>query len=265
MPALPAPGVISVRKTEISATLADIARNYSHFRARPLGVTAPWAPTVQTMGGHVRHRRGAIFTLCSRLAAAAAASLGMTATAQGAPNALPGGASAPPTSAFAAPAPDELRNFGHDPFLHISMAIADCPAPLGPAMRESDWLANAHHRIEKGNHCWLEGRCRLSNSYRYDAEIAEAAQRRLSSIAAEIPWAAQTSLWLTFERRIIVVQGCVAPSFAVAKFLKALGETADVEAVVDQLVVHRPGTPLPRLTYPTPAHPELPAGAKPLP
>ena len=80
-----------------------------------------------------------------------------------------------------------------------------------------------------------------------------------------LPWAKQTSLWLTFQRRIVVVQGCVAPGFPVAKFNKALGETADVEAVVDQIVVRRPGTPLPRPTYPTPAHPEPPAGARPLP
>ncbi|SUA92167.1 hypothetical protein [Pandoraea pulmonicola] len=209
--------------------------------------------------------RRAIFTLCSRLALAGALGACLAATPLAAPNGLSGGASAPPSLAATASASGEPRNFGHDPFLHISTAIADCPVPLGPAMRESDWLADAHHRIEKGNHCWLEGRCRLSNSYRYDAEIADAAQRRLSSIAAEIPWAAQTSLWLTFQRRIIVVQGCVAPGFAVAKFLKALGETADVEAVVDQLIVHRPGTPLTRLTYPTPAHPELPAGARTLP
>ncbi|VVE23407.1 hypothetical protein PMO31116_03223 [Pandoraea morbifera] len=200
----------------------------------------------------------AIFTLCSRAAMCAALASLALAHAQAAPDALPGASVGPG-------AQGELRNFGHDPFLHISSAIADCPTPLGPAMRESDWLAEAHHRIEKGNHCWLEGRCRLSNSYRYDAEIAESAQRRLSSLAAALPWASKTSLWLTFQRRIVVVQGCVAPGFPMAKFIKALAETADVEAVVDQTVVRRPGAPLPRLTYPTPAHPELPEGARALP
>ncbi|VVE26385.1 hypothetical protein PCO31110_03451 [Pandoraea communis] len=207
----------------------------------------------------------AIFTLCSRSAATLATALSLSASALAAPNALSGEAGASSSAVSGAPAPAIVQNFGHDPFLHISTAIADCPTPLGPAMRESDWLADAHHRIEKGNHCWLEGRCRLSNSYRYDVEIAESAQRRLSAIATDIPWAAQTSLWLTFQRRIIVVQGCVAPGFALSKFLKALGETADVEAVVDQVVVRRAGAPMPRLTYPTPAHPDLPAGAHALP
>ncbi|VVD89205.1 hypothetical protein PHO31112_01524 [Pandoraea horticolens] len=203
----------------------------------------------------------AIFTLCSRSAATLATALSLSATALAFPNALSGGADASSSAVSGVSAPAAVQNFGHDPFLHISTAIADCPTPLGPAMRESDWLADAHHRIEKGNHCWLEGRCRLSNSYRYDAEIAESAQRRLSAIATDIPWATRTSLWLTFQRRIIVVQGCVAPSFALSTFLKALGETADVEAVVDQVVVRRTGAPMPRLTYPTPAHPDLPARA----
>lgn len=207
----------------------------------------------------------AIFTLCGPIVMCAALACLAHAGAQAAPNALSGGAPGASEASAGPAAQDELRNFGHDPFLHISSAIADCPTPLGPAMRESDWLADAHHRIEKGNHCWLEGRCRLSNSYRYDTEIAESAQRRLSSLAVALPWAKQTSLWLTFQRRIVVVQGCVAPGFPVAKFIKALGETADVEAVVDQIVVRRPGTPLPRPTYPTPAHPEPPAGARPLP
>ncbi|ALS58826.1 hypothetical protein AT302_02570 [Pandoraea norimbergensis] len=206
-----------------------------------------------------------IFTLCKRAATALALGIAVAATASAAPVALPGAASGAATDPSAASARDDLRNFGSDPFLHISSAVADCPVPLGPFMRESDWIADAHHRIEKGNHCWFEGRCRLSNSYRYDVEVAESAQRRLASIAADIPWKTQTSLWLTFQRRIIVMQGCMAPGFPLAKLIKALGQTADVEAVVDQVVIRRPGAPLPALTYPTPDHPSLPVGAHPLP
>lgn len=209
--------------------------------------------------------RCAIFTLCKHVAAALTATVVTTTTAFAAPAALSGGASPSSPAPPASTAPDALRNFGNDPFLHISSAVADCPLPLGPLMRESDWLADAHHRIEKGNHCWFEGRCRLSNSYRYDGDIAESAERRLSAIAADIPWKTQTSLWLTFQRRIIVVQGCMAPGFPLAKFIKTLGETADVEAVVDQVITRRAGAPMPALTYPTPDHPQLPAGAHPLP
>ncbi|VVE40619.1 hypothetical protein PIN31009_04096 [Pandoraea iniqua] len=209
--------------------------------------------------------RRPIFTLCKRAATGLALAMAVAATASAAATALPGGAPAAPASTTAAGAHDDLRNFGNDPFLHISSAVANCPVPLGPFMRESDWIADAHHRIEKGNHCWFEGRCRLSNSYRYDVEIAESAQRRLSSVAADIPWKTQTSLWLTFQRRIIVMQGCMAPGFPLARLIKALEQTADVEAVVDQVVIRRPGAPLPALTYPTPDHPALPAGARPLP
>ncbi|MGC7411351.1 hypothetical protein [Pandoraea pneumonica] len=209
--------------------------------------------------------RRAIFTLCKHGAAGLMVAAVTTAVAFAAPAALPVGASGAAAAPSAAAVPGALRNFGNDPFLHISSAIADCPVPLGPLMRESDWLADAHHRIEKGNHCWFEGRCRLSNSYRYDGEIAESTQRRLSAIAIDIPWKTQTSLWLTFQRRIIVMQGCMAPGFPLAKLVKALSETADVEAVVDQVVARRAGAPMPALTYPTPDHPELPVGAHPLP
>ena len=73
-------------------------------------------------------------------------------------------------------------NRGHDPFFQISKAINDCPVPLGPLETEQEWLDDSHYRIERGNSCWVEGRCRLSNAYLYDAEIADAVQRRLTNI-----------------------------------------------------------------------------------
>ncbi|GAB3626070.1 hypothetical protein PTE30175_00933 [Pandoraea terrae] len=147
----------------------------------------------------------------------------------------------------------DIQNYGHDPFLHISSAVPDCPVPLGPAMRRAEWIADAHHRAEKGNSCWLEGRCRLPNSYAYDTEIAASAQRRLDSLSGTMPWRTSTSLWLTFQRRIVVVQGCVAPGFPTAALIRSLGQTADVENVVNQTVV-RPGrAPLP---YPTVERPD---------
>lgn len=139
----------------------------------------------------------------------------------------------PVTNALA----DEPReNHGNDPFMHVSTAIAGCPAPRGPFETQAEWLAEAHWRIERGNSCWIAGRCRLSNSYAYDKEIAESVTRRLASLNLDTQWREKTSLWLTVQRRFIYLDGCVARDFDKARFLSQLGETADVEKVIDRTV-----------------------------
>ncbi|OXC75952.1 hypothetical protein BSU04_24860 [Caballeronia sordidicola] len=141
---------------------------------------------------------------------------------------------------------DDLRsNHGNDPFFQISKAIPECPIPLGPLETEQEWVSEAHYRIERGNSCWVEGRCRLSNSYRYDAEIAEAVQRRLSMINIAMHWREQSSLWLLLQRRFIYVQGCVSPAFNKDEFLSELAKTADVDKVIDNTITDPKTKPLP--------------------
>jgi hypothetical protein len=133
-------------------------------------------------------------------------------------------------SAFA----DAVRsNWGHDPFFQISKAIPRCPEPLGPLETEGEWLSESHYRIERGNSCWVEGRCRLSNAYRYDAEIAESVHRRLDTINPATHWREKSTLWLLLQRRFIYVEGCVSPDFDKATFLSELAKTADVDSVID--------------------------------
>ncbi|SAL19982.1 hypothetical protein AWB64_01386 [Caballeronia sordidicola] len=141
-------------------------------------------------------------------------------------------------------------NHGNDPFFQISTAVAHCPTPLGPVQTDQEWLGDAHYRIERGNSCWVEGRCRLSNAYRYDAEIVDAVQRRLNAINPATHWRENSTLWLTLQRRFIYVQGCVSKEFDTAKFLTMLGETADVEQVIDNTTASPGKRPLP---YKTPA------------
>jgi len=152
-------------------------------------------------------------------------------------------------------ADDTLKNRGNDPFFRISNALAECPAPLGPMITEQQWLGESHYRVERGNSCWVEGRCRLSNSYSYDAEIAVAVQRRLTSIAATTGWKDQTSLWLVLQRRFIYLQGCVSPSFDKKTFLFELDKTADVDQVIDQTTVEVKDTKIP---YPVAPNARLP-------
>jgi hypothetical protein len=139
-------------------------------------------------------------------------------------------------------------NHGNDPFFQISTAIAHCPAPLGPLQTDQEWLDDAHYRIERGNSCWVEGRCRLSNAYLYDAEIAEAVQRRLNTINAALHWRENSTLWLTLQRRFIYVQGCVSKEFDTARLLSELGKTADVDQVIDNTTTTPGSSPLPYKT-----------------
>ena len=151
-------------------------------------------------------------------------------------------------------AEDARQNRGNDPFFQISHAVADCPTPLGPYLTEKEWLPQVHYRVEDGNSCWWEGRCRLSNSYKYDQEIAQTVQRRLAYINRSTGWREGTTLWLVLQRRFIRVQGCVSPAFDKKKFLLELGKTADVDRVIDQTTANPTTGPLP---YRTLAHPEV--------
>ncbi|HBD33441.1 hypothetical protein ACUXQ2_002439 [Cupriavidus metallidurans] len=139
------------------------------------------------------------------------------------------------------------RNFGNDPFLRISQAITNCPEPAGPRITEADWKREAHHRIEEGNHCYMEGRCRLANAYQYDQEIAEALRRRLDTLRHTMPAWQQSSLWIMVRGRWLTVQGCVATDFDRKGFLGALREVPDVERVIDQTTTTPArGVPYPR-------------------
>ncbi len=127
------------------------------------------------------------------------------------------------------------QNYGKDPFIQISKALPDCPAATGPIQTEKEWLQESHYRVERGNSCWIAGTCRLSNAYKYDAEIAETVQRRLAAISS-LEWRQRTTLWLLIQRRFIMVQGCVAPDFNKKAFLAELASTADVAKVIDETI-----------------------------
>jgi len=142
-----------------------------------------------------------------------------------------------------------LLNRGGDPFLQVSSALPGCPEPAGPRVSEAEWMRESHHRIEHGNHCWLEGRCRLPNAYLYDKDVAESLQRRLRTLNTQLPAWRHSSLWITVSARWIKVQGCVAADFPSAAFFSALGEVADAERVIDQTTATPArGVPYPRFS-----------------
>ena len=151
---------------------------------------------------------------------------------------------------------EPLANRGNDPFFQVSTAIAQCPEALGPLTTPQEWLDDAHYRIERGNSCWIEGRCRLSNAYLYDAEIAESVRRRLQNIDFTTHWSEKSTLWLMLQRRFIYVQGCVSPDFDKARFLFELEKTADVDKVIDNTTTDPRARPFPYKTraMPTNSH-----------
>ncbi|MGF6767946.1 hypothetical protein P3T18_000416 [Paraburkholderia sp. GAS199] len=99
-------------------------------------------------------------------------------------------------------------------------------------------MSQSHHRIEHGNHCWLEGRCRLPNAFDYDGEIAETTRRRLQWLSEVLPAWRQSTLWITVYQRWILVQGCVTDRFPRERFFAALNEVADAERIVSEVTEH---------------------------
>jgi osmotically-inducible protein OsmY len=91
----------------------------------------------------------------------------------------------------------------------------------------------SHARAERGTRCYLEGRCRLPNSYLYDREIIPRVRK---AILADGRFA-DTSVWAEGQRRWVFLKGCVRrreQSEALEKLVRAID---DVETVVNQLSV----------------------------
>jgi len=121
-----------------------------------------------------------------------------------------------------------LRNWFDDPFFPVRAALADCPVPLGPLTNGDERRTQTHTRSERGTRCWQEGRCRLPNSYLYDPEIAAAVRARF----AQTKTYRDASLWVTVQRRIVWIEGCVAPGYRAGALERLVRDVPDVELVV---------------------------------
>ena len=134
---------------------------------------------------------------------------------------------------------DTLKNWFNDPFLQVRNAVADCPVPLGPMISEDAAKADAHWRVERGTSCWLAGQCSKPNSYYYDAPISKSVQAHFASD----PAFAKSSLWLTFQRRYVWVEGCVDDPTITANALEMfIRAEPDVEKVIVNVMPAGSGT-----------------------
>lgn len=160
----------------------------------------------------MNHRRFEVARRCRGALALAVATLGWSADA---------GAQAP------------LRNPFNDPQLQITHGLPGCPEPELPLFSEEAYRAQAHERAQRGVSCWLDGRCRLHNSYLYDAEIVPRVRK---AVLAQGRFG-DTSVWALGQRRHIWLKGCVRDAAQLKALETLVAAIDDVEAVHLELMV----------------------------
>jgi hypothetical protein len=137
------------------------------------------------------------------------------------------------------PAAEERRNWFDDPFAQATQGLAGCPRPLGPLITESEMRRQAHGRIERGNSCYLAGRCAEPNAYARDHEINAAVAHRLGAEAR----LGDTRLWVITQRGFVFLQGCVRTRAQIALAVAIARAVPGVEHVGDELMVGTRGRP----------------------
>ena len=143
------------------------------------------------------------------------------------------------TLAFSVTHAEPRRNYYDDPFVQATSALPGCPVPEGPLITHAEMQAQAHGRVDRGTTCFRSGRCRLPNSYLYDKEIIP----RVRQFIAQDERFADTSVWVLGQRRWVYLKGCVAREAQREALERAVRGIDDVEAVIDELMVGRDGTP----------------------
>lgn len=129
----------------------------------------------------------------------------------------------------------ERRNWFNDPFFQIAAQAPRCPVPLGPDLTAAEQRAEAHYRAERGTSCWLAGRCARSNAYAYDQDIARALQARVGALKP----VTGSSLWVTVQRRMVFIEGCVPDRRRVAALQAWAKDVPDVEQVLVNVSTRR--------------------------
>ena len=131
------------------------------------------------------------------------------------------------------PADETLKNRFNDPFFQLTSAIPSCPVPRGPLMTEEEALRDTHHRLERGQRCYLEKRCKYSSSYQYDPEIAKTIQDAARDGTLKFP--RESSLWVMVQGRRVFAYGCVPKSYRAGSLREQLRKIPDVELAVEDL------------------------------
>lgn len=121
----------------------------------------------------------------------------------------------------------------NDPFVQATAGIPACPVPQAPRYTAAEVRERAHVRAQHGGSCYRAGRCRLPNSYLYDAEIIPRVQQYIRQDGRFD----DTSVWVLGERRLVTLMGCVQSPEQGRALEQAVGLVDDVMGVVNQLSV----------------------------
>lgn len=133
----------------------------------------------------------------------------------------------------------DRTNYFDDPFAQVTSAIVACPPAAGPGYTEQEVRELAHERSQRGVSCWLDGRCRLHNSYLYDAEIIPRVQKAIRVDGRF----ANSSLWVLGQRRHVWLKGCANSTEQIAQLIELVQRVDDVERVVNEVMVGSDGVP----------------------
>lgn len=141
--------------------------------------------------------------------------------------------------ALALPAQAQDRsNVFDDPFTQLTHGLPGCTVPAGPLLTREEAVAEAHGRLQRGVSCYLDGRCRLVNSYLYDKEIMPRVE---IAIRASGRFDADTSVWALGQRRQVWLKGCVSTPEQMRDLEQLVRRIDDVEGVVVELKVGTQG------------------------
>lgn len=123
------------------------------------------------------------------------------------------------------------RNWFDDPFEVARSEWPGCPPAMGPFMTEAEARGQAHHRVERGNSCVLDGTCDPKGPYAHDKDINRAVAQALRGA----PALAGSTIAVTTVHRWVTLEGCVRDE-AQSRAAEALARAVpQVQAVIVQL------------------------------
>src|SRR5258708_16548678 len=125
-----------------------------------------------------------------------------------------------------------------DPFFQLTHDIVECPEPRGPYITEEEALRESHHRAERGLRCHLEGRCKYSNSYQYDPEIADNIRKAVRDHRMIVP---RSTLWVLVQGRRVWIYGCVPGGYRPGALREQLRKIPDIEVATQELRLEAEG------------------------
>lgn len=144
-------------------------------------------------------------------------------------------------SHFQAMAGSDVPAAVSDPFAQATSGFGGCPAASPPVLSAAELRSQEHVRVQHGTSCYRSGRCRLPNSYLYDAEIVP----RVALYLREDGRFADTSVWVLSQRRLVTLMGCVRNQEQFAAMERAVMLVDDVMGVINQLSIGSGTVPAP--------------------